>query len=181
MHRSLLLRLPLFLLAILPEVSRAQTAAAPEIVRLPTPGGAVVSPSAQVHRALHEEWHFAPARVEGDLVYVSGLVGGVRDGQPVGVAGVEAVFRRAWSSLKATLEAAGAGTDTIVDLTTFHVFGSPLFTGTKREHIEAFRRVKDEFVPPPYPAWTGIGVAALFPDGGLVEIKVVARLRAAAK
>ena len=149
-------------------------------IRVATPGGAVVSPSEQAHKFLYDEWHFAPARVEGELVYVSGIVGGVRDGKAVDVAGLEAAFRRAWSSTKATLEAAGAGTDTIVDLTTFHVFGSAMFAGTKREHIDAFRRVKDEFVPAPYPAWTGIGIAELFPDGGLVEIKVVARLRAPA-
>jgi enamine deaminase RidA (YjgF/YER057c/UK114 family) len=148
-------------------------------VVLPTPGGRVVSPNEQLHNTLHEEWHFAPARVEGDLVFISGIVGGARDGKAVDVAGLEAVFRRAWTAVKTTLEAAGAGTDTIVDLTTYHVFGSPLFTGTKRDHIDAFRRVKDEFVPAPYPAWTGIGVAALFPDTGLVEIKAVARLRAA--
>jgi enamine deaminase RidA (YjgF/YER057c/UK114 family) len=35
--------------------------------------------------------------------------------------------------------------------------------------------VKDEFIAAPYPAWTGVGVAELFPDGGLVEIRVVAR------
>lgn len=176
-----MLRSPLVALVFVIAASVA-LAQAPEakLIRVPTPGGAVVSPSEQAHKVLYGEWHFAPARVDGELVYVSGIVGGVRDGQAVDVAGLEAVFRRAWSTMKATLEAAGAGPDTIVDLTTYHVFGSPLFTGTKREHIDAFRRVKDEFVPAPYPAWTGIGVAALFPDGGLVEIKVVARLRAPA-
>lgn len=167
------LRFPLLLLSLAGALVAQPAAPAP--VEVPTPGGKVVSPSAQAHEALYGGWHFAPARVEGDLVFISGIIGGARDGQPVDVAGLEAVFRRAWTSVKTTLEAAGASTDSIVDLTTYHVFGSPLFHGTKREHIDAFRRVKDEFVPEPYPTWTGIGIAELFPDTGLVEIKVVAR------
>ncbi|WP_415908201.1 RidA family protein [Oleiharenicola sp. Vm1] len=146
---------------------------------LPTPGGRVVSPDARMHQAGYQGWHFAPARVDGDLVFISGIVAGAREGSPLDAAGLEAAFRRAWQSVKATLEAAGAGTDTIVDLTTFHLFQSPHFKGTKAEHLALFAKVKDEFVPEPYPAWTAIGVSELVPPTGLVEIKVVARLRVA--
>lgn len=146
-------------------------------VIVPTPGGRVVSASPQQHAVLYDEWHFAPARVEGSLVYVSGVVVASRDGQPLDVPGFEAAVRRAFTQIAALLEAAGSGSGEIVDLNTFHVFGSPSFKGTKLEHINAFRRVKDELVKPPYPAWTAIGVSELFPDGGLVEIQVIARLR----
>jgi enamine deaminase RidA (YjgF/YER057c/UK114 family) len=168
-----------FLLLLLPVLVLAAAEAAeptPPVV-VPTPGGKVVSPNASLHQRLYGEWHFAPARVEGNLVYLSGIVAGAREGKALDVAGFEAEVRRAWAAVKTTLEAAGSSPDEIVDLTTFHVFGSPFFTGTKGEHIAAFGRVKDEFVPPPYPAWTGIGVAALYPDTGLVEIKVIARLK----
>ncbi len=145
-------------------------------VSVPTPGGKVVSVNPQVHAILYDAWHFAPVRVDGSLVFVSGVVAGARDGKPLDVAGFEAAVRHAFGQVAAGLAAAGSSPAEIVDLTTFHVFGSSLFQGGKREHIEAFRRVKDEFVRPPYPTWTGIGVADLFPDGGLVEIRVVARL-----
>lgn len=146
-------------------------------VIVPTPGGRVVSASPQQHAVLYDEWHFAPARVEGSIVYVSGVVVGSRDGKPLDVPGFEAAARRAFTQIAALLEASGSGSGDIVDLTTFHVFGSPSFKGAKREHIDAFRRVKDEFVKAPYPTWTAIGVSELFPDGGLVEIRVIARLR----
>jgi enamine deaminase RidA (YjgF/YER057c/UK114 family) len=155
----------------------AQTTSAPAPIEIRTPGGKVVSPSERLHEALYGGWHFAPARVEGNLVYVSGIVAGAREGDVLDTAGLEAAFRRAWKNMQDTLEAAGSGTDCVVDLTTFHVFDSPSYKGTKTDHIAAFRKVKDEFVPEPYPAWTGIGVAALFPHTGLVEIKIVARLR----
>jgi len=53
-------------------------------------------------------------------------------------------------------------------MTTFHV-------GLQR-HLETFMKVKDRYVHPPYPAWTAIGITELAFPGGLVEIKVIARL-----
>lgn len=147
-------------------------------VRVTTPGGAVVSLDSAQHRGLYEGWHFAPARVEGGWVFVSGIVAVAGDSVPIDSARLAVSFRRAWRAVRARLEAAGSSTADIVDLTSYHVFGSAAFSGTKDEHIRVFRRVKDEFVPAPYPTWTGVGVAELFPDGGLVEIRVIARLRA---
>ena len=170
--------LALLLLALSPAASLAQDPAPrPAPVEVPTPGGKVVSATPQQHAVLYDEWHFAPARVEGNLVFVSGVVVGARDATPLDVAGFEAAARRAFTQIAALLEAAGSSRADVVDLFTFHVFGSPAFGGTKREHIDAFRRVKDEFVSAPYPTWTAIGVADLFPERGLVEIRVVARLR----
>lgn len=142
----------------------------------PTPGGRVVFSSAEQKKSWYDEWHFAPARVEGTLVFVSGVVAGSRDGKALDVAGFEAALRRAFASIEATLKAAGSSAREIVDMTSYHVFATPAFAGSKREHIDAVRRVKDEFVPAPYPTWTGIGVADLFPDNALVEIRVIARL-----
>lgn len=44
-----------------------------------------------------------------------------------------------------------------------------------REHLDAFIKVKDEFVSEPYPAWTAIGVTELITEGTLVEIRVIAK------
>ena len=46
--------------------------------------------------------------------------------------------------------------------------------GDKAAHINAFMAVKDEYLPPPYAAWTAIGVSELFPNRGLVEIQITA-------
>jgi enamine deaminase RidA (YjgF/YER057c/UK114 family) len=35
--------------------------------------------------------------------------------------------------------------------------------------------VKDEFISPPYPAWTAIGVSELITEGVLIEIRVIAK------
>ena len=44
------------------------------------------------------------------------------------------------------LETAGLRFDDVVEMTTYHV--------TLRKHLNAFVKVKDEFVRMPYPAWT---------------------------
>jgi enamine deaminase RidA (YjgF/YER057c/UK114 family) len=57
--------------------------------------------------------------------------------------------------------------DHIVDMTTYHV--------GLREHLDAFIKVKDEFVSEPYPAWTAIGVTELITKGTLIEIRIIAK------
>jgi enamine deaminase RidA (YjgF/YER057c/UK114 family) len=146
-----------------------------EPVRMPTPGGAVVAADAADNELLVNNWHFAPARVEGNLIYLSGVVAAAREGRPLDVAGFEAALRRAFGQIARTLDAAGSDGANIIDMNTYHVFGSPLQQFDKAAHISAVRRVRDEFVKPPYPAWTAIGVADLFPQGGLVEIRITAR------
>lgn len=147
-----------------------------QVIRTPAPGGEVVSTDANQHKFYYEEWHFAPARVEGNLVFLSGVVAGAREGKPLDGPAYEEALRRAFRNIFKTLEAAGSDGSHIVDMTTYHVFSSPMVTIDKQAQIAAIRKVKDEFVKAPYPAWTGIGVADLFPQHGLVEIKVTARL-----
>jgi hypothetical protein len=49
------------------------------------------------------------------------------------------------------------------------------------QHIGAFMRVKDRYLPEPFPAWTAIGVVELAVPGGLVEVRATAcRARVAA-
>ena len=64
------------------------------------------------------------------------------------------------------LEEAGATLDDVVDLVTYH---------TSFDDFATFRAVKDEFFTGPvYPAWTGVGVAALARPGLLAEAKCIA-------
>ncbi|MEE8226177.1 MAG: Rid family hydrolase [Kiloniellales bacterium] len=52
-------------------------------------------------------------------------------------------------------------------MTTYHV--------GLRQHLEAFTKVKDEFIGQPYPAWSAIGVSELITEGTLIEIRVIAK------
>lgn len=110
------------------------------------------------YRRVYDDFHYAPAVRVGNTLYLSGVVAGGET--------FEQQFDRAFQSLRGVLEAAGSGLEHIVDLTTFHV--------NMHDHIDTFMEVKDRYLTDPYPAWTAIGVAALYSPRAVVEIKVVA-------
>jgi enamine deaminase RidA (YjgF/YER057c/UK114 family) len=141
---------------------------------IPTPGGEVVIANAFERDVLYGDWHFAPVRRAGDFVFLSGVVAGPRKDEARTPEAYKAQLRRAFTALQTSLAAAWLTFADVVELQTFHIFSSPYFEGTKEQHLEAVRAVKDEFMKPPYPAWTAIGVAALVPDNGLIEIKLTA-------
>lgn len=169
--------LALLLAAWAAPAAAQQTPAAPDttVHRIPAPHGEVVIVGAGEKR-VYDEWKYAPVRVADGIAYVSGVVAGPRTAEPADSAAfrqsVEGAFRR----IQRTLRSVGATMDDVVMLNTFHVFDSPHFTGDKRAHIDAFRRAKDVYMTGPSPAWTAIGVSALFPDRGLVEIQVIAHV-----
>ena len=119
-------------------------------------------------------YHFAPAHRAGDYLFFSGVVAGARDDAPLDEEGYKAAVRQQFETLGQTLAAAGASFDDVVKLRSFHVFDSPYVALTKRQQFDAFAAVKDEFIGEPYPAWTGVGTTALFPDRGLVELEIIA-------
>jgi len=115
--------------------------------------------------ALYEQHGYSAAVRSGDLLFVSGQVGSREDGTP------ESDFKTqvelAFDNLKSVLEAAGAGLDDIIDVTTFH---------TDPEHqFATIMEVKNSVFPSaPYPNWTAVGVTWL--SGFDFEIKVIARV-----
>ena len=116
-------------------------------------------------RAMYDRFHFAPAARTGEWLLCSGQIGSGPDGR--GIADPEAQFVAAFENVKAVLEEAGLGFGDVVEITTFHV--------GLMQHIGTFMRVKDRYLPEPYPAWTAIGVVELAVPGGLVEIRATAR------
>lgn len=115
--------------------------------------------------ALYEQHRYSAAIRSGDLLFVSGQVGSREDGTP------EPDFarqvERAFDNLEATLQAAGASFDDIVDVTSFHT--------DPENQFETILAVKDRiFSEKPYPNWTAIGVNWL--AGFDFEIKVIARI-----
>lgn len=123
----------------------------------------------QDRHALYENHRYSAAIKSGDLLFVSGQVGSRSDGTPEPE--YQAQVRQAFANLKATLAAAGATLDDIVDVTSFHT--------DPESQFEPFMAIKDEMFPAaPYPNWTAIGVNWL--AGYDFEIKVIARIPAAA-
>jgi enamine deaminase RidA (YjgF/YER057c/UK114 family) len=78
-------------------------------------------------------------------------------------------FTQAFEGIKGVLEAAGLSFRDVVDITSFHV--------GLQANMRTFMKVKDRYLSEPYPAWTEIGITELAVPGGLVEVKVIARMR----
>ncbi len=119
-------------------------------------------------RSFYDNYHFAPAVVDGEHLRCSGVIGvnlktGEVSADPV------TQFEQAFQNLSEVLEEGGVSFADITEMTTFHV--------GLQQHLEAFMTVKDKYVIEPYPAWTAIGTPELALPGGLVEIRVTARLR----
>jgi enamine deaminase RidA (YjgF/YER057c/UK114 family) len=112
-----------------------------------------------------EDWGFSDAIVVGDTVYLSGVVAGVREGET----DLKIAYNRAFERIGEILKKAGSSWDDVVDLTSFH---TDLTT-----QMPAIVAVKNNFVKPPFPAWTAIQVSRLIPSNGITEIKVVAKVR----
>jgi enamine deaminase RidA (YjgF/YER057c/UK114 family) len=125
----------------------------------------VVIPKGQ--EGLYEQFHFAPAVKDGDRLFCSGVIGVGADGKAS--ADPETQFTQAFETLSSVLRAAGASFADVAEMTTFHV--------DLRQNLGKFMKVKDKYLREPYPAWTAIGITELAIPGGLVEIKVIARLR----
>ena len=64
------------------------------------------------------------------------------------------------------LSAAGATLADVVELTSFHI--------DLRGEMRDFARVKDEYFPADYPAWTAVGVTQLAMEPFRIEIRAAA-------
>jgi enamine deaminase RidA (YjgF/YER057c/UK114 family) len=114
--------------------------------------------------SIPEQWHFAPILDTGEFVFLSGITGVHPDGSLSD--DPETQFRDTFEFVEMHLETAGLRFDDVVEMTTYHV--------GLRKHLNAFTKVKDEFVRMPYFAWTAIGVTELITEGTLLEIRIIA-------
>ena len=111
------------------------------------------------------EWHLSPVLETGDFVFLSGQTGWRPDDTVA--SDPEDQFRDVFRSLEANLAAAVLSFDNVVEMTSYHI--------ELKRHLQAFVKVKDEYVTPPYPAWTAIGVTEFISDGTLVEVRLITR------
>jgi enamine deaminase RidA (YjgF/YER057c/UK114 family) len=143
--------------------------------RIPTLDGEVTIASER-GVFLYQNFKFAPARRAGNVLYVSGVIAGPEKGEGRDVEAFKTQLRRAFGDLKATLAAAGASFAKVVMINSFHVWSGANFEGDAGAQLTAFIAVKDEFMPPPHPAWTAIGTTGLAIPTGVVEIQMIAHL-----
>jgi len=112
---------------------------------------------------IYKRMKFSQAVRVGDVVWVSGQVG--MDEKGVVGEGIDAQARLAFKNLERVLAETGASLADVVELMTFH---------TSLVDIRGFSKVKAEFIPENYPAWTAVGVKELVMPQLLVEIKAMA-------
>jgi enamine deaminase RidA (YjgF/YER057c/UK114 family) len=111
----------------------------------------------------YRSFQFSQANRVGDTVWVSGQVG-IDENRQVGE-GIEAQTRIALGRLQAVLEEAGATLGDVVELVSYH---------TDMAELAGFMKVKAEFFPDDFPAWTAVGVTGLAGPDFLVEVKATA-------
>ena len=127
-----------------------------------TTGTVLMSPDERAREG-QEQLGYADAVIAGDMIYLSGVVAGKVPDET----SLEPAFERAFRHIGRILERAGAGYGDIVDMTSYHtdVVGQ----------IAAMSAVQKRLLGSPPPAWTAVQVVRLLPDGGIAEIKIVAR------
>lgn len=119
-----------------------------------------------VMQDLVRDWRMSPALVSGDHVFLTGFNGCPVDGPPP--ADPVAQMHVAFDTVTEVLTAGGLDWSAVVDMTSFHI--------GLRDHLEAFKAVRAEYVREPFPAWTAIEVAGFASAGVIIELKIVARL-----
>ena len=140
---------------------------------IPSPGGeiAVLTPSDEFG---YNDWKFAPARRAGDYIYVSGVVVGRAAEGPRSLETFQVATRTAFATLRTRLQALGADFTDVVMINTFHDWSAPEFEGNRQAQFDAFRKVKEEFMTAPHPAWTAVGTSGLIRERGVVEVQMIA-------
>lgn len=145
-----------------------------EVTRVPAPGGEVVFANPGDKEILYDQFNFAAARRAGDFVFLSGVIAAPQEGEHTDSDAFKVQLRRAFSTIKASLEASGADFSHVVQMQTFHNCKTPYFQGDFRAQLNAMLVVKAEFMKPPYSTWTAICVDRLFDERGVVEIQMTA-------
>jgi enamine deaminase RidA (YjgF/YER057c/UK114 family) len=144
---------------------------------IPTSSGEVILPTER-DRKSYDSYRYAAARRDGDTLYVSGVIVGRAPDEGKDAEAFKAQARRAFQRLKTVLEASGCGFEDVVMINSFHVWNGPNSDLTRDEQFAAFEAVKDEFMPPPHPAWTAVGTTGLLSDQGIVEVQMIAHVPA---
>ena len=148
-----------------------------EITTLKAAGGEVILPTAKDKTQNHDQYSYAAVRRLGKTLYLSGVIAGRLPGEGTDVESLKTALRRAFSTIQRNLKAAGSDMEDIADIQTFADFKGPNFKGDTATLLATYIEVKNEFIKPPYPAETVVGVANLAEPDGIMEIRVTANVR----
>lgn len=116
----------------------------------------------------YDTLQYAPAVRAGDMVYLSGVIAALKEGQTGTDEEYAAAAEEAFAHIDKVLKEAGGSIANIVDVTSYHV--------DFQKHVMPLMMVKAKWIPAPHPAWTLIGCTALYDPLGFVEIKVNAHI-----
>lgn len=115
----------------------------------------------------YETLNYAPAVRAGDMLYLSGVIAELGDGETS--TNITPAIERAFDEISLILAQANADWSDVVDVTSY-------MTDVDAQ-LDPLWAVKAARVPAPYPAWTVIGVSGLYGgEASLMEIKVTAYL-----
>ncbi len=112
----------------------------------------------------YRDTHIPAAVRVGGRLCLTGHTGTLDDG--TFPEGAEAQIRQTFRNIAVTLAEAGAGWDDVVEVSTYHV--------DLDVQRDVLLQVAAEYLVDPYPAWTAVGVIALFEPDAMVEISCVA-------
>lgn len=101
----------------------------------------------------------------GRTVYLAGQVPLDRNGALVGAGDLAAQTKQVFENMKAALNAAGAGYADVVEMTTYL---------TDVSQIDAYRKVRDQYMSAPLPAASLVEVKGLFRKDVMIEVSAVA-------
>ncbi len=111
---------------------------------------------------------FSPAVRQGNLLFVSGVIGKVDDkGQIVSKGDIAAQAREAYEKIGIILKTAGCTFDDVLKTTDYI---------TTLENYQATASVRREIFREPFPAATGVLVSGLVRKDALIEIEVIAAI-----
>ena len=148
-----------------------------EITTLKAAGGEVILPTAKDKVQNHDQYSYAAVRRLGKTLYLSGVIAGRLPSEGTDVDSLKTALRRAFTTIQRNLKAAGSDMEDIADIQTFADFKGPNFKGDTATLLATYIEVKNEFIKPPYPAETLVGVANLADPDGIMEIRVTANAR----
>jgi enamine deaminase RidA (YjgF/YER057c/UK114 family) len=115
---------------------------------------------------IFDKFQYSSAVKAGGLVFVAGQIGLNPDGSMPETP--EQQFINAFERLKLVLEESGCQMNDLVELVSYHV---GLNTNG---HLAEFMKIKERYVPAPFPTWTILDIAGLARPGLIIEIKAVA-------
>ena len=152
-----------------------------EVTTLKSPGGEIILPTVKDKAQNHDQYSYAAVRRLGKTLYLSGVIAGRLPGEGTDVESLRTALRRAFTTIQRNLKAAGSDMEDIADIQTFADFKGPNFKGDTATLLATYIEVKNEFIKPPYPAETVVGIANLAETEGIMEIRVTANARAKPK